>query len=222
MPTYATGTGTGTHTPQAQAHIHHRHRHAYTTGTGTHKPQAYTHTHTHTHHRHKHRRAPMQVRKAEMCWLWAVSGGRCDMYVLTMMKGSSLQALTLGPRNTGAQTPGNVARSRSMPYPHQVHVRFAPDPCQIHARFAPDPGQIHWDRHLETRPDPQQIQAMQVAPYTLLIYCIAMNYGGALVAVTWGLPPPLLLGEYSVRLLTRTIRLQWGPLEAAIAPVAYC
>ena len=36
----------------------------------------------------------------------------------------------------------------------------------------------------------------------------------------WGLPPPLLLGVYSVRLLTRTTSLQRGPLEAPIAPVA--
>ena len=71
-----------------------------------------------------------------------------------------------------------------------------------------------------------------------------MFYGGAFdVAVIWGLPPcklsspssaypqlllpppflrkplPLLLGVYSVRLLTRTTSLQRGPLEALIAPV---
>ena len=47
----------------------------------------------------------------------------------------------------------------------------------------------------------------------------AMFYGGAFdVAVIWGLPPPLLLGVYSVRLLTRTASLQRGPLEAPIAP----
>ena len=40
----------------------------------------------------------------------------------------------------------------------------------------------------------------------------AMFYGGAFdVAVIWGLPPPLLLGVYSVRLLTRTTSLQRGP-----------
>ena len=46
-----------------------------------------------------------------------------------------------------------------------------------------------------------------------------MFYGGAFdVAVIWGLPPPLLLllGVYSVRLLTRTTSLQRGPLEAPI------
>ena len=49
----------------------------------------------------------------------------------------------------------------------------------------------------------------------------AMFYGGAFdVAVIWGLPPPLLLGVYSVRLLTRTTSLQRGPLVAPIAPVA--
>ena len=49
----------------------------------------------------------------------------------------------------------------------------------------------------------------------------AMFYGGAFdVAVIWGLPPPLLLGVYNVRLLTRTTTLQRGPLEAPIAPVA--
>ena len=38
-----------------------------------------------------------------------------------------------------------------------------------------------------------------------------MFYGGAFdVAVIWGLPPPLLLGVYSVRLLTRTTSLQRG------------
>ena len=47
-----------------------------------------------------------------------------------------------------------------------------------------------------------------------------MAFGGALVAVIWGLPPPLLLGVYSVRLQTRTASLQQGPLEAPIAPVA--
>ena len=48
-----------------------------------------------------------------------------------------------------------------------------------------------------------------------------MFYGGAFdVAVIWGLPPPLLLGVYNVRLLTRTTTLQRGPLEAPIAPVA--
>ena len=49
----------------------------------------------------------------------------------------------------------------------------------------------------------------------------AMFYGGAFdVAVMWGLPPPLLLGVYNVRLLMRTTSLQRGPLEAPIAPVA--
>ena len=34
-----------------------------------------------------------------------------------------------------------------------------------------------------------------------------MFYGGAFdVVVIWGLPPPLMLGVYSVRLLTRTIK----------------
>ena len=48
-----------------------------------------------------------------------------------------------------------------------------------------------------------------------------MFYGGAFdVAVIWGLPPPLLLGVYSVRLLTCTTSLQRGSLEAPIAPVA--
>ena len=49
----------------------------------------------------------------------------------------------------------------------------------------------------------------------------AMFYGGAFdVAVIWGWPPPLQLGVYSVRLLTSTTSLQWGSLEAPIAPVA--
>ena len=49
----------------------------------------------------------------------------------------------------------------------------------------------------------------------------AMFYGGAFdVAVIWRLPPPLLFGVYSVRLLTRTTSLYRGPLEAPIAPVA--
>ena len=50
---------------------------------------------------------------------------------------------------------------------------------------------------------------------------VRVFYGGAFdVAVIWGLPPPLLLGVYSVRLLTRTTSLQRGPLEAPIAPFA--
>ena len=41
-----------------------------------------------------------------------------------------------------------------------------------------------------------------------------MFYGGAFdVAVIWGSPPPLLLGVYSVRLLTLTTSLQRGPLS---------
>ena len=48
-----------------------------------------------------------------------------------------------------------------------------------------------------------------------------MFYGEAFdVAVIWGLPPPLLLGVCSVRLLMSTISLQRDPLEAPIAPVA--
>ena len=40
------------------------------------------------------------------------------------------------------------------------------------------------------------------------------------VAVIRVLPPPLLLGVCSVRLLVRTISLQQEPLEAPITPVA--
>ena len=48
----------------------------------------------------------------------------------------------------------------------------------------------------------------------------AMFYGAAVyVAVMWDMPPPLLLGLYSVRLLTR---LQRGPREAPITPVGCC
>ena len=40
------------------------------------------------------------------------------------------------------------------------------------------------------------------------------------ITFIYGIYIPLLLGVYSVRLLTRTTSLQRGPLEAPIAPVA--
>ena len=43
---------------------------------------------------------------------------------------------------------------------------------------------------------------------------------GLLMWLSYGLPLPLLLGSYSARLLTRTISLQRGPLEAPIALIA--